>query len=247
VSSAVVREQSRRPSAWGWLVTVSACLVLGSLATLMVWWFVSREERITTYAVRGAVNGVVLDLGAADAEIAGGDEDDPVRVQRTERFSFERTPLLRRVAEAGRLRIRQRCPRTLLGSCSAAYRVEIPANVPLTVRTTSGDVRFRGFRGSASVDTVAGDIGIADYCGFSLRARTASGDVRAVTSCAVERLELRSRSGAVRAVVPPGRYRVDATTDAGRRRVRGLTPADDAPFVVQALSSTGDVSVEAGS
>jgi hypothetical protein len=228
-------------------VTVSACLVLGSLATLVLWWFASREERVTTFAVRGAVNGVVLDLGAADAEILSGDEEDPVRVQRTERFSFGRTPLLRRAAAAGQLRIRQRCPRMLLGTCTAFYRVEIPANVPLTIRTTSGDVRFRGFRGSANVDTVGGDIGIGDYCGFSLRARANTGDIRAVTSCAVERLELRSRSGQVRAVVPPGRYRVDVSSDAGERRVRGLTPADDAPFVVQALSSTGDVTVEAGS
>jgi hypothetical protein len=165
-------------------VTVSACLVLGSLATLVVWWFASREERVTTYAVRGAVNGVVLDLGAADAEILGSDEEDPVRVQRTERFSFGRTPLIQRHAGAGRLRIRQRCPRLLLGSCSAVYRVEIPANVPLTVRTTSGDVRFRGFRGSANVDTVDGDIGIgeASRCGPARTPATSARSPRAPSS-----------------------------------------------------------------
>ena len=47
------------------------------------------------------------------------------------------------------------------------------------------------------------------------------------------------------AVVPPGRYRVDAETDEGGASVRGLT-ADDAPFQIQALSSAGDVRVGSG-
>jgi len=41
-----------------------------------------------------------------------------------------------------------------------------------------------------------------------------------------------------------GRYRIDAHSDAGTDRVRGLTVADDASFTVQALSGSGDVSVE---
>jgi hypothetical protein len=45
-------------------------------------------------------------------------------------------------------------------------------------------------------------------------------------------------------VVPPGRYRLDAETAAGRRTVRGVTEATDAPFSLQALSSSGDVTVE---
>ena len=88
----------------------------------------------------------------------------------------------------------------------------------MTVRTTSGAVRFAGYRGSAQIDTGTGDIAVAAYCGFALRARAQSGDVSAGASCAPERLELRSRTGNVRAVVPPGRYQVDADTDDGQRR-----------------------------
>ena len=58
---------------------------------------------------------------------------------------------------------------------------------------------------------------------------------------------LRSRSGDVRAVVPAGRYRVDADSDGGSSRVAGLTPVEDAPFQIQALSTSGDVTVEAAS
>ena len=44
----------------------------------------------------------------------------------------------------------------------------------------------------------------------------------------------------VRAVVPPGRYQLDADSDGGDRTVRGVTAAEDAPFQIQALSSAGD-------
>ena len=69
--------------------------------------------------------------------------------------------------------------------------------------------------------------------------------MNAGASCALERMELRSRTGDVRAVVPAGRYQVDAETDDGDRTVRGVTVAEDAPFQIQALSSAGDVAVEA--
>jgi hypothetical protein len=48
----------------------------------------------------------------------------------------------------------------------------------------------------------------------------------------------------VHAVVPPGRYRVDADTDGGSSEVSGITSADESPFQIQALSSSGDVAVE---
>ena len=51
----------------------------------------------------------------------------------------------------------------------------------------------------------------------------------------------------MRAVVPAGRYQIDAQSDAGTGRIRGLTNVDDAPFQIQALSTSGDVSVEAAS
>ena len=49
----------------------------------------------------------------------------------------------------------------------------------------------------------------------------------------------------MRAVVPAGRYQVDADSDDGDRSVRGLTVDEDASFQIQALSSAGDVAVEA--
>ena len=46
------------------------------------------------------------------------------------------------------------------------------------------------------------------------------------------------------AVVPPGRYQVEAESTNGGERVSGVSAVADAPFSIQALSSSGDVVVE---
>jgi DUF4097 and DUF4098 domain-containing protein YvlB len=142
------------------------------------------------------------------------------------------------------LKIRSRCPSTVLGTCQASYRIAVPDNVLVTVHTSSGRVQIGALNGSARVSTNSGPVAISGFCGFTLAASSASGDITASADCSPDRIELRSGSGDVRAVVPIGRYRVDANSDSGTERVRGLTVADDAAFTIQALSGSGDVTVE---
>ncbi len=239
------RSRHRRPSTWGWLVAVSAFVVAAAIVAMGLWWVLTLEQRISSYDVRGGINGVVLDMDAADAEIVGAGDESPVRVRRTETFAFGRRPMVERDTAGGLLTITVRCPKLLVGGCASRYRVAVPANVPITVRSSSGDVRFRGYRGSARIDTGDGDIAVSSYCGFVLRAHTIGGDVRAVASCPTERLDLRSQDGDIRAIVPAGRYRVDAESDNGPERVDGLVRADDAPYTIQALTGSGDVLVRA--
>jgi hypothetical protein len=222
----------------------SAVIVAGGALVLGAWWLATSEKQIATYSVRGAVNRVSLDLGGANAVVVGGGSGRAVLVRRTDEFSFGRRAQARRDVSDGVLRLRSRCPDTVLASCSASYQVRVPDNIPVTVRTSSGDVRFSAYRGSADIATGTGNISVGGYCGFLLEARAGSGNVQASASCSPERLVLRSRSGNVRAIVPAGRYRVDADSDGGSRKVAGLTPAEDAPFQIQALSSAGDVDVE---
>ena len=234
----------RRPSPWGWLVAASAAILAAVAIALAVWWLASRETMIASYNVRGSLNGVTLDLGEADADIVGGAEGG-VAVRRTDRFAFGHRAVARRAVAGGVLRISSRCPETVMGTCSARYRLTVPDNVPVTVRTGSGDVSISRFRGSARVDTSAGDIAVGAFCGFALQARADTGNVQAEAACPLDRMELRSASGNVSVTVPPGRYRVDADSDTGQRAVRGLQAADDAPFQIQALSGSGNVDVEA--
>jgi len=231
--------------AWWWLVAASLLVLFVGAAVLAVSWVASQEKLTTSYRVLGDLAGVRLDLGDADVEIDGGAV--AVEVRRVDQFAFGRASTEERAVEAGTLSVVSRCPDQVLRSCRASYRVAVPDNVPIEIKTASGTVTLSGVRASVQVDTGSGDITATGYCGFALRGSSDSGDVDVTSECSADRLELRSRSGDVRAVVPAGRYQIDAQSDSGDTRVRGLTAAEDAPFAIQALSTTGDVSVAAAS
>jgi Putative adhesin len=235
--------RARRASPWWWLVLVSFALLLAALAVMAVWWTASRETQVSQYRVLGAVSAIELDVGTADVEIVGG-ASTAVEVRRTAEFAFGRPPEQTRRLDADVLEIRSRCPDTVIGTCQAAYRIAVRDNVQVTVITTGGRVRISSLNGSARVQTGSGAVAVDGFCGFRLSAISASGDVGAAAACSPDRMELRSTSGDVRAFVPAGRYRVDASSSRGSVEVRNLTETDDAPFAVQAISGTGDVIVE---
>jgi hypothetical protein len=235
---------TRRISPWGAVVAVSALLVVGAAAALLIATVASSHERAVRFAVSGSLSGVSLDVGNADVEIAGGGRRELVEVQRTDRLAFGHDAVVSRTVVMGELRLRSRCPKVVPHACSSRYRLVVPDNVPVVVRTTGGTVRLRGYRGSARVTTRDGDIEVTGFCGFSLQARAESGDIATSAACAPQELVLRSTAGSVSASVPPGRYQVEAESTNGSERVSGVSAVSDAPFSIQALSSSGDVVVE---
>jgi hypothetical protein len=223
-------------------VAASAFVLVVVGATLLTLWLATRETRTTSYRVLGDLAGIRLDVGDADVEINGG--ATAAEVRRTDRFAFGKPALERHHVDGGTLNVVSRCPDQVLGSCSAVFRITIPDNVPVQIDTAGGSVQLSGVRATVQVNTGSGPIAATGFCGFSMRARSDSGDVSAVSECSADRLELRSREGDVHAVVPPGRYQVDAQTRSGSVHIRGVVPVDDAPFMIQALSTDGDVTVE---
>jgi hypothetical protein len=235
--------RARRASPWWWLVAASVLVLVGVWAVLAVWWAATRETRTATFKVIGTLTAVELDVDAAPVQITGG-AGGAVEVRRTEEFAYGHPPRVTRAVDRGVFKLTSRCPDTVLGTCDATYRIAVPDNVLVNVRTTSGRVQIAGLNGSARVATSSGPVAINGFCGFTLVATSATGDVSAAADCSPDRIELRSGSGDVHAVVPAGRYRVDAHNDANTQRVRNVTEADDASFTVQALSGSGDVTVE---
>ena len=233
-----------RLSPWGRVVAISALLVVGGAIALAVGALASTRDRVVSYPVTGSLAGLAFDLGDGDIAIVGGGQRDGVEVQRVERSSFGHDPVTERSGQGGIFGVRSRCPTSLLGPCSVAYRVIVPDNVAVDVRTTGGNVTFRGYRGSARVSTASGAISISGYCGNSLDARSGTADIAFDADCAPPRLSLRSNTGTIRAAVPPGRYDLDAESSAGDERVRGVTATADAPYSMQILSTSGDVFVE---
>jgi hypothetical protein len=233
---------ARRASPWWWLVAGSALLLIVVAIVLAIWWAASSETRTGRIRVSGEATALELDLGDAPVQISGG--SGLIDARRTEKASFGHPPAVTHDIHNGVVRITSRCPRTVLGTCRSSWRVAVPDNVLVNVRTSSGRVTITGLNGSARVTTGSGDVSLSGFCGFTLVVTSASGDVNSAADCSPDRIELRSGSGDVHAVVPGGRYRIDAHSDAGTDRVRGLTVADDASFTVQALSGSGDVTVE---
>ena len=236
----------RRPTlAWWWLVAASVLVLAIAAAALAISWLLTRETRTTTYRALGDLAAVHLDLGAADVEVDGG--ATAVEVKRVDEFAFGKPSVEHHRIQDGMLDVSSRCPQQVIGACHATYHVTVPDNVPLEIETSSGAIRLAGVRASVQLSSGSGDITVTGFCGFSLRAAADAGDVVVASQCSADRLEVRSRSGAVHAIVPAGRYQIDASSDLGATRVRGLTQVDDGAFQIQALSGSGDVTVEAAS
>lgn len=225
-------------------MAASAVLVVGFLGVLAAMALASTRERVVTYQVKGTVSGLELDLGDADVTIVRGGRRRAVEIHRSDRFAFGHDVETRREVASGIFRLSSRCPQTVLHACTAAYRVVVPDSIGIDIRTTTGSVTLAAYRGPARIATRSGDVSIGAYCGFLLEARSESGDIDATSTCATPQLSLRATSGNVHAVVPSGRYELDAETPGGRAVVRGVEAEPDAPFSVQALSSSGDVTVE---
>ena len=131
---------TRRISPWGAVVAVSALLVVGAAAALLIASVASSRERAVRFAVRGSLSRVMLDVGDADVEIAGGGRRELLEVQRTDRFAFGHDAVVSKSVALGQLRLRSRCPRTVPRSCSSRFRLVVPDNVPVDVRTSGGTV-----------------------------------------------------------------------------------------------------------
>jgi hypothetical protein len=233
-----------RVSPWARLVAISALLVVGGAIALAVGALASTRERVVSYPVTGALRGVAFDLADGAIVIVGGGRRDAVTVERTDRFAFGHDARSTRSVRDGVFRVRSRCPTSLLGKCTVTYRVTVPDNLPVEIRTGSGSVRMSDYRGSAVLASGSGDIAVAGFCGFSLDARADSGDVAATTACAPPKLSLRTNTGSVTAVVPPGSYDLDAESASGDETVRGVKTTAEAPFAIRALSGSGHVTVE---
>jgi DUF4097 and DUF4098 domain-containing protein YvlB len=241
-ASRAEERRSRHLSPWGRLVAVCVFVLVAASAAMAALWATTSGSSSTSFIAAAEVLRVEIELGRGDVEILGGGLDE-VNVRRTDHFAYYQSPDEVRTLQDGVLRISSTCADLLIGTCSADYHVRISDNVPVVVRAPHGDIRLSSYRGSAELDTTSGSVFVTSFCGFVLQATTKTGDVDVQTDCSADRLELRTGAGDVRVSVPEGRYRVDAASDGGAADVRGLSQADDAPWSIQALSNTGNVTV----
>ena len=220
--------RAARTLAWWWLV--AACvlvLVLVAAALLAVWW---------AHYARDAHHHLPR------ARRPRGRAAGPRRRRRGDRRRRDRGrgPARRRVrvrparrssaarSHDGTLTIISRCPDQVLGSCHASFRADRARQRAARDR----DVLAASSASRACAPSVAGHHRLgrrsprrASAASRCARSRTPATSTSA-SECSAERLELRSRSGDVHAVVPAGRYQIDAQSDTGHHaRARRSRPS----------------------
>ena len=224
----------------------SAVIVAVILAATGIGWLTSLRTRDTRYVVSAPVHRLELIVTSGNAVIVGT-QSQTLDVRRTDEYAFGHQAVERRSLRGGVLRIESRCPKIVVGSCSASYELAVPETVAVSVRATSGDVRMTGFRGAATIVTEAGNVNVDTYCGFGLTATTGSGDVRIAAACAPQHLAVRTRSGNVSALVPPGsRYRISAISGVGQPQISGVIRDQRAPFTIEMHSGSGRLTIGTG-
>jgi DUF4097 and DUF4098 domain-containing protein YvlB len=231
------------PRGWNAAVVVSAAVFVLVALLVGIGWLASSSSRTETHTYGGTIKAVSLQLGSGDATIVGS-PSGAVEVKRTDRYAFGHRPVEHRTIASGSLALSSACPRILVGSCSSSYEVAVPETAQVEIRTTSGDVRLDGFRGTANVRTGSGDVTAEAYCGFGISAASGSGDLRVAAACAPQYLQLHTGSGDAVALVPPGRYRIRAVGSS--RRIAGVTRDASAPFSLDLHSGSGSVSIGGG-
>ena len=230
---------------WHAAVAVSAAIVTLALLGMSAGWLATLHTRVTSDVVPAGLTGVELTLSSGDAVIVGT-QSTSLEVRRTERYAFGHAAQEERSRRGGVLQIASHCPKIVLGSCSASYELAVPETVAVSVHTSRGNVRLTGFRGAATVETGAGNVNVDAYCGFHLDASTGSGDIRIAAACSPAELQAHTRSGDAVALVPPGRYRIEAAAGAGPPRVSGVIRDPHAPFTIDMRSRSGSVTIGGG-
>ncbi|HYB29973.1 MAG TPA: DUF4097 family beta strand repeat-containing protein [Solirubrobacteraceae bacterium] len=231
-----------RVSRWALLLAGSLLVLVAAAVVLSVLWLSTSKTTSVASQLSASPLGIELRVQSGDVVVVGGSQSG-VSISHSDDSVFGHGPHQQQSISAGIVHISSSCPQLVIGQCWANYRLDVPDDVPLSIRAEHGTVHLVGYRGSADIATNGGAISVQGYCGFVLGAASAGGDINVAATCSPERLTLRSDTGDVTAVVPAGSYRIQADSNSGATSVDGVSNDDGAPWVIQALSNSGSVKV----
>lgn len=213
-------------------VLVTGCSVSG---------FGLTKEAERTYTVKGKVTALSATTHGGDIEVVPIDAGGSVKV--TEKYEYNKQkPSPEHGVKDGRLTLKaEECG--MGRKCAVNYRVLLPRNASVDLRTSGGDIIVHGASGGIAAETSGGDITVADSSARTAKARTSGGDVDLALSSAPDEVSGRTSGGSVTIRLPKGSsYSVDASTSGGTRKVS--VPTDEgSAHKVAARTSGGDVSV----
>jgi DUF4097 and DUF4098 domain-containing protein YvlB len=194
---------------------------------------VGSVERNEHRVLRGEVSEVRIDGTSGDVTLVPSAGREVVVDSRAQGTLW--LPKMETRIDGGNVSVRGECHIVVFGSCSASFVVHIPAGTPVTVTTSSGDVRASGLSGPVRLDVSSGDLELVALTGGT-EAHVASGDIDARRLGG--RVVLDTSSGDVQAAEL-------TSTVAGAHADSGDVSVDLAvvPRRVSADSSSGDVTI----
>ena len=215
------------------------------------------ERRVLTFGGAAPVRRAEIEVAAGPVAIMGTDSGS-VRVERAMRWLGSR-PVTTEEVSGGVLRIQSLHQRRAWPRGEVGYRVELPATASVRVRSGAGEIAVQGIDGDVELEARAGRVALAELSG-DLRASSQAGAIDG-TGLACQRVDASSNAGAVLAfvrppqsvevraaagtvelLVPEERYRIDASSSAGRVEV--ALPSDPtAERRLEARSNAGAVAI----
>ncbi|MFD6828629.1 DUF4097 family beta strand repeat-containing protein [Streptomyces diastaticus] len=209
-----------------------------------------------------ALSGRTLTVDSDDSriELVTGDGDE-VRVTRwfTGRALLGSTPRADWTVEGDELKLRVSCS-GIVTTCDAEHRIEVPADVAVSLRTQDGGVTAKGFttpltlRGSdasLTVEDVSGPLDLHSADGAitarsvsssRVRARTEDGSLTLALARAPQRIDASSEDGSVTVELPEAAYDVRTKVQDGRTNVSVLEDRASSR-VVSVTTQDGNVTV----
>ncbi|MCK7626706.1 DUF4097 domain-containing protein [Streptomyces sp. RS10V-4] len=220
---------------------VLPCAALTLLTTGCSLQFGSPEHTAErTYGVSGTVSALSATTYGGDIEIVPVTAGTPLKVTEKVRYDDSK-PRTAHTVKDGRLTL------TADGCgfghrCEVAYRVLLPRDASVDLRTSGGNITVRGASGGITAQTSGGDITVEDTTARTAKARTSGGNVEMTLGAVPDEVSGRTSGGDVTIHVPRSTYAVDAGTSGGSRKVS--VPSDeDSAHKISARTSGGDVSV----
>lgn len=201
---------------------------------------VSRIDETTSFD--GAVDRVVLDVGAADVVVFAG---DGAALRQVGRYNQD-PPEVEATLDGGTLTLSARCPhRVALHSvCELDLELEVPADVALQADLGAGDLTLDGIRGDLDVVFGSGDV-----TGWSLTPATAfveggAGDLDLELDAVPDEVDLSTGAGDVHLVLPHAAYAVWTDTGSGEVHIGGIDQVAAAAHRLTLETGSGDIRVE---
>ena len=237
---------------------IALVALAGAVVVAVVNFAVVEDRTVTTRP--GPIRSVEIDVEAGRVEVRAAPANE-AKVDLTRRYVVG-APEIKETFVDGVLRLEANCRTFIRVGCEVVYKLDLPAAVPVKIRserasvvvadmvgmveadTRAGGVSLSRTRGPLRLTTSAGDIDGSDLAAAFLDATTGAGRIRLSMAEPAQRVGLRTGAGNIDLALPraEGGYRVETDTGAGKVEV-SVANIPGAVRSVAARTGAGNINI----